>query len=146
MIVHEWLERKARWPVFLGVIGFFGGFLYFASGWAAAALMVGVILYPISMACFNRTEIWREEDRLRWRYVPVYCKKSGDVRLEEITHVFYGESVRKKNTSDAPRFEAGIARRNGKRNKLLSGFLSAEEARGYAERISSLVGKELRAA
>lgn len=102
MIVHEWLERKARWPVFLGVIGFFGGFLYFASGWAAAAVMVGVILYPISMACFNRTEIWREEDRLRWRYVPVYCKKSGDVRLEEITHVFYGESVRKKNTSDAP--------------------------------------------
>lgn len=147
LIVHEWLEPKMRWPVFLGVIVFFGGFLYIASGWVAAAIMVGVILYPISMACFNRTEIWREGERLRWRFVPVYCKKSGDVRVEEITHVFYGETERrKKNTADAPRYEAGIARSNGKRNKLVSGFLTLEEARGYGEQIAGLVGKELKAA
>jgi hypothetical protein len=151
MIVHEWLERRVRWPLFLGAIGFFGGFLYFASGWGAAAVMVGVIVYPLAMACFNRTEIWVDGERLRWRFVPVYCKKSGDVRLEEITHVFYGETVskesgRRKNSSDAPRFVAGIARSNGKRNKLVSGFLTLEEAKDYGSRIAALAGKRVEAA
>ncbi len=146
MIVHEWLERQVRWPLFLGAIAFFGGFLYFASGWGAAAVMVGVIVYPLAMACFNRTEIWTEGERLRWRFVPVYCKKSGDVRLEEITHVFYGETVRRKNSSDAPRYEAGIARSNGKRNKLVSGLLTLEEAKEYAARIAGMTGKGMEAA
>jgi hypothetical protein len=143
MIVHHWMEPKYKWAAFFGVLGFFGGFVYFAVGGVPAAIMTGILLYPVALACLNRTEIWKDGERVRWKMTPVYCKKAGKVRLEEVTRCWYRKTVRRSNKSSTPSYEVGIDRRNGKRNKLLTGFYLESKAKGYAERLGQMIGKRV---
>jgi hypothetical protein len=140
--VFEWLEPRAQWRWFAGIVGGCFLLLWAMGGWKAAGAMAALLLYPVAAQCFNRTVVEVDRERIRWRERPFAWRRERCIEVGAVNAWVFGPTPRGSSEYKLPMavYSVGVERKDGKILQVIRGEGAEAEVLLCAQRCAKASG------